>query len=619
MSLNAGAAARVLLGAVLLFQGAYGDLPVHCMLQDVAGDWTFHVGPAQRSEFSDVPDAIPRCGHHMPNSVMSMLTLNRTAVVPPSEESWLNVSLTEEVSMTPRRHLRAIAGATEGSWMMAFDEGIEVKVGTRSFFAHFHFEQIEGAKRPARDGDSWDTIGRYVGRVSSASDPRLRPQGETYACYCGRTSTGWWRTKAQGSQPAQTGCFWAEKKIPALARQEPTALVVHVPKEDQVVAGGKSALVQEHTGIIDIADLPIDGSSSQSKVVLRAKPPAPTGRRASFVFADLQRHEANITAAHQTPLPKNWDWRDELEGMPGKDSLSDQFDQGDCGSCYAFSATLVMQMRFRIRLKQQHGILYPLELSWKSATQCSPYTEGCNGGFAFLAFRQATEVGLPAADCDSAVAPSSLDQSCTWSCYRPKEGAPPALFRASDYGQTGGFTNGAAEESIMREIYANGPVIVSFATAAVPEFIRYRGHSTTPGTEVMTAIRNDQVLMESFSKNPEVLPWRYTTHSILAVGWGEEHVKYWTVRNSWGTDWGFGGYARIRRGSNDAAIETSAPWVEPDMTQLPAGFLEKARRHHDEHVASLQPTAMALANEKPPATMRIVKEAAAPPPTGKTA
>merc|ERR1719277_553093 len=108
----------------------------------------------------------------------------------------------------------------------------------------------------------------------------------------------------------------------------------------------------------------------------------------------------------------------------------------------------------------------------------------------------------------------------------------------------------------------------------------------------MTKFLNHTMPRETMSGNPAILPWFYTTHSILAVGWGEETtttgdvVKYWIVRNSWGTDWGENGYAKIRRGYNDAALETSAPWVKPDMDRLPHGFLDLARSRHEEVAAA---------------------------------
>merc|ERR1719386_214193 len=108
-------------------------------------------------------------------------------------------------------------------------------------------------------------------------------------------------------------------------------------------------------------------------------------------------------------------------------------------------------------------------------------------------------------------------------------------------------------------------------------------------SSVMRHFFNDKVPTEKMSdENDEIKRWRYTTHSILAVGWGEEKstktgevIPYWIVRNSWGKDWGDLGYAKVRRGQNDAAIETAAPWVEPDMDRLPPGFLEMARKYYE--------------------------------------
>ena len=45
-------------------------------------------------------------------------------------------------------------------------------------------------------------------------------------------------------------------------------------------------------------------------------------------------------------------------------------------------------------------------------------------------------------------------------------------------------------------------------------------------------------------------------HAVLLVGYGTDDLDYWTVKNSWGENWGEDGYFRIERGGGTCGINT---------------------------------------------------------------
>jgi cathepsin X len=56
-------------------------------------------------------------------------------------------------------------------------------------------------------------------------------------------------------------------------------------------------------------------------------------------------------------------------------------------------------------------------------------------------------------------------------------------------------------------------------------------------------------------------------HEVSIVGFGEEDgIKFWEVRNSWGSEWGMEGFMKIVRGSNNLGIESDCVWATPKDT-----------------------------------------------------
>jgi C1A family cysteine protease len=58
-------------------------------------------------------------------------------------------------------------------------------------------------------------------------------------------------------------------------------------------------------------------------------------------------------------------------------------------------------------------------------------------------------------------------------------------------------------------------------------------------------------------------------HIIAIVGW-DDVENCWICKNSWGEGWGEDGWFRIRKGTNEADIETSVAWLVPLPAEYPS-------------------------------------------------
>ncbi|XP_048738617.1 dipeptidyl peptidase 1-like [Ostrea edulis] len=221
-------------------------------------------------------------------------------------------------------------------------------------------------------------------------------------------------------------------------------------------------------------------------------------------------------------LPETWDWRDSGFVSPVRN-------QGGCGSCYAFSSLGMNEARWRLRTNNTQQPVF----STQDIVECSEYSQGCEGGFPYLiGGKYAEDFGLVDEKCNPY---KGKDGKCSTQQSCPRQ-------YSYRYQYVGGFYGACNEELMMINLVKNGPMAVSFEV--YNDFMSYKG-----GIYVHTGLE------EKFN------PFEITNHAVLLVGYGVDpvsKVKFWTIKNSWGTEWGEKGYFRIRRGTDECSIESIA-------------------------------------------------------------
>jgi len=202
-------------------------------------------------------------------------------------------------------------------------------------------------------------------------------------------------------------------------------------------------------------------------------------------------------------LPNDVDWR-------GK-AVTPVKNQGQCGSCWAFSATGAMEGF--AATKGGKGLL---NLSEQQLVDCSGSTgnQGCNGGWPSWAITYSSQKG----SCNQQSYPyTGRGGACKTSCS--------SVFKPS------GAPTGSSENTLVAQL-ANFPI--SIAVDASGGFQSYKsGTFSGPcGSQL--------------------------NHAVLAVGYTS---AYYIVKNSWGTGWGASGYIMMARGKNLCGLNQKLAWV----------------------------------------------------------
>jgi hypothetical protein len=188
-------------------------------------------------------------------------------------------------------------------------------------------------------------------------------------------------------------------------------------------------------------------------------------------------------------------------------------DQGQCGSCWAFSTTGAVEGVVFITNKVLNS------LSEQELVDCgAPYGNlGCNGGLMDRAFKYVEANGL----CSEADYPcKAVDGTCKkTSCT------------AQPFTKISGY----------KDVTAGSEPALGTAVDIEP---------------VSVAIEADQSGFQLYKSGVfSGVCGQNLDHGVLTVGYGTDTGQdYWKVKNSWGTSWGEAGYIRMIRNKDECGI-----------------------------------------------------------------
>jgi cathepsin L len=216
-------------------------------------------------------------------------------------------------------------------------------------------------------------------------------------------------------------------------------------------------------------------------------------------------------------LPKlgehNWDGVEDLsQGVDWttKGAVTAVKDQGQCGSCWAFSTTGGLEGAWEI----SSGNL--VSMSEQQFVDCSKQNSGCNGGLMDYAFSFAKGVAV------------ATEQSYS---YTARDGSCKSSFTtAIPQGGVTGYTDVGNSASALQSALNAGPVSVAIQ-ADQSVFQQYTGGVITSGC----------------GSNLD--------HGVTATGYDGNTIN---VKNSWGSSWGVNGYVKID--ASQCGITTSASY-----------------------------------------------------------
>jgi cathepsin F len=230
-------------------------------------------------------------------------------------------------------------------------------------------------------------------------------------------------------------------------------------------------------------------------------------------LADFEQFEGGLLQADANGI----DWRDKGMVTPVKD-------QGQCGSCWAFSITETTESNYAIQSKKPIPVLAPEQL-----VDCDKTDWGCDGGIVEYAWKYLIKAGGQMAEVDYPYTAGKSGRPGTCRFVGSKVIAPVRNFTwVGKPCQYVGDSCDHQDDKLVEDALTNvGPLSVCV---------------NANWQDYHSGVFSGRCAHDAGSMN----------HAVQLVGWNGDQPtnQYWIVRNSWNTNWGVGGYIYIKKGAN---------------------------------------------------------------------